>query len=125
MSNEITTTVKVSVTKNNIKNRGMDASGLKVDQTGVGYASGVMEVTTTPQAIPMGDLTTPGRFVMQSQEDADTGVNIQIGSYDSPGIHEFLELFPVETASGRLKETQPYAKCTTGTAVLEYFILEA
>jgi len=125
MADEITVTDSIGLNKGDVKNRGISVGGIRIDQTGVGYSAGMMAVTSSPQPIPMGDITTPGRYVFQSQEDATTGTNIQIGSYDSNGFHEFDELFPTEPSSGRLKETQPYAKSTAATAKLEYFIAEA
>jgi len=125
MADEITCTDSISINKDDVKNRGITASGIRVDQSGVGYSAGVMAVTSTPQPIPLADLTTPGRYVFQSQEDAATGTNIQIGVYDSNGFVAFDELFPTETSSGRLKEMTPYAKSTAATGKLEYFIAEA
>lgn len=125
MANEITVTDTISLTKDDVKNRGISVQGNKIDQTGVGYSAGVMAVTSSPQAIPLADLTTPGRYVFQSQEDADTGTDIRIGVYDSNGFVGFDELLPTESSSGRLYETTPYAVSVAATGSLEYFIAEA
>ena len=62
MSNEISISSSINLTKGEVKNRGQANNSIQVDQTGTGYVAGDMAVGIVAEAVDMGNLTTPGRY---------------------------------------------------------------
>ena len=123
MADEITITDIINVTKGRLVNRGLSVAGIPITFNGSQYVGQVQTIGTSPEALVMGDVTVPGRYVMANNE-ASGGNSIQIGSNDSTGFHPLDELDPGESSSGRLAINTPFAKAIGGSAELEYFILE-
>ena len=70
----------------------------------------------------MGDLSTPGRYVMKNCSD---DYSVLIGALESSNVLvPFDSLSPGEPSSGRLATTAPYARAVGGNVYLEYFISE-
>jgi hypothetical protein len=120
MSNEIRVESTLRLTKGEIKNREMKNTNIQIDQTGTGYNSLEQTIGTTPEALDMGDLTTPGRYECKVTGDN----NIQIGAMQSGAFVPVDELWPGEPGSGRWATTAPHAKAIGGTSKLEHMTTE-
>ena len=120
MSNEISISSSINLTKGEVKNRGQANNSIQVDQTGTGYVAGDMAVGIVAEAVDMGDLTTPGRYEWKC-----TGsYPVQIGSMESGAFVPFERLNAGEPGSGRLAITAPYVKAIGGVSRFDYFIAE-
>ena len=104
-----------------INNLGIDLASNK-------YTAGVIELTTTPEAIPMGEVVNPGicYFRNMATVEEGTGEDIQVGKEVSAVFEEFQEYGPEDFQIGRLPAsvTAPFAVAVANTARLEFLIFE-
>lgn len=102
-----------------INNLGIDLSGKK-------YTAGILDVTTTPEAIPMGEVTNPGIcFFRNPGEDQAALDDVQVGK-DVGGFEEFIDLAYEQFCISRLPAsvTAPEVRAVATTGVIEYLIFE-
>ena len=83
-------------------------------------AGGIVEVDSTPTAIPLADVTNPGWSYFRNLSATTT---LEIG-VDASGFEAFLRLLPGQIAGPMPLGAAPYAAVESGTAQLEYYILE-
>ena len=124
MSDELTVSTSVQLTKGDVKNKGASYNGSKVTQVGTGCILNVQTaIGVSAEALELGSITTPGRYVAKNVGTK----TLQIGSMLSGTFVPFEELLTLESASGRMATVAPYVLCTEAgeTADLEYFIAEA
>ena len=120
MAQEITATATLAYAKGNINSVSMSKSGARFDVAGSNYERGTQTVTTSsPQAIGLGSVATPGWFFVQNN-DATNYVQL----FDSTGGNAFLRLKPGEFAIGRFAATAPAAQANTASVAIEYMIVE-
>ncbi len=120
MANELTVTGTLAYAKGNIASTSMTKSGVRFDVAGSNYERGTKVVTTSsPQAIGLGAVGTPGWFFIQNN-DATNYVNI----FDATGGNAFLKLKPGEFAIGRFAATAPAAQANTASVSIEFMIVE-
>ena len=118
----ITTSQTLTLANGDVNAQGT-VSGLKFDQTGTGRFANTQAASTTPAALNLGSLTTPGWCQMRNISSSN---NIQIGpSASSAGALEpFIELAPGEVATFKLSVV-PFFQAVAGTPELDYIIFEA
>lgn len=119
MANEITTSLKLSYSKNGIlDSRTMTDS---VDVSGSNTRGGVQVIGTTEEALLVGDVGTLGyaRFM-----NIDATNYIEIGSYVAATFYPLIKLKPGEGAVCRLSAVTVYARANTSSARLDYMIFE-
>ena len=120
MSDEISVSSSINLSKGEVKNRGQANNSIQIDQTGNGYASGDMEVGVAAEAVDMGDITVAGRYAWKCTGDYP----VQVGSMESGAFVPFDELGVGEPGSGRLAINAPYVKAIGGVSRFDYFIAE-
>lgn len=99
-------------------------SGVKIQQTGSGVASGIQSVTATAAIIPIGALAggVLGRFAIKNL-DGTNNVSLLPAVAGTP----FITLLPGEMAQGRFDPsvTAPAVQSSAGTVLMEYIVCEA
>lgn len=121
MAQEITATASLAYSKGSIASVSMAKSGSRFDVSGSNYERGTQTITTSsPQAIGLGSVGTPGWFYIQNN-DATNYVTI----FDATSGNAFLKLKPGEFAVGRFAATAPAAQANTASVAIEYMIVEA
>ncbi len=120
MSQEITVTASMSVSKASLKYSLPSASQL-IDLSGSRYSGGVQDIGTSVEQIVLGsDLATAGWAVFTN---LDTANYVQIGA--SNGTPYLLRLNAGETVVLRLTTTTLYALANTATVKLQFIVFEA
>jgi len=124
MANELTLTGSISYEKDN------DSVTFSPDSTDITVSGqqrtgGVQLLTTSHEALVMNEVlvSTQGWFWARNI-GTDTDTAVQIGIVVSTTFHDVLELKGGEFCMSRLAGEQLYAKATSGTLYLEYFIIE-
>lgn len=83
------------------------------------YQSGILTVTTSAIAIPLGSVTTAGYGYFKNLDDTNF-IKIRAGS----GGTDVVKIKPLESAVFRLASNSPYAIADTASCNLEYMIVE-
>lgn len=126
VTDAITQTLKMKIDDGANFKLARDYGRVKIDQQNPGSTYNLQFIGNVAENLDMGDLTTPGAFVMRNQEAAG-GAYIRVG-VDSGGFVGFLQLPAMALASGFLDQTdaaQLKAICEDSAgAWLEYWILE-
>jgi hypothetical protein len=120
VADEITTYVKLSVTKNGATIT-KESSGT-FTQTGTKVVAGTRSIGfSSHSALPMGDVTTAGWAYFKNLD----GTNyVEVGKDVSGTFHSVVKIKPGETAEFRLALSNPYAKANTAAVLLDYAIAE-
>ena len=71
MADEITLTVQLRVSKGNFDPGTVRFSNLQFDQTAIGKAGGVQEISTSEENLNSGDLTNVGWLLMKNLDDTN------------------------------------------------------
>lgn len=93
---------------------------LRPNQTTASYSDSIVSLTTTHEALPLGDVTACGYAFFQN---LDASNNVQIGTDDAGTFTAFLLLKPGEGQVVRLATNAPFAKAVAATAKLQSCIL--
>lgn len=118
MTDEITLTTKLSVSKGNLlhsENPGV----LSVTMNGTNATGGVQNISTTAETLSMGDTGTAGYAFFRN---TDTVNYIEIGT-GTTTFTTFMKLKAGESSIVRLGTNAPSARANTAAANLQYFIL--
>ena len=124
MAKEITLAASIKLSNLGLKTN-PSISGFKVDQATRVLIRDVVTMTTTPVALALGGVVTPGWAFFLNLEDPATSTDIIVvgPSPSSAGaLQPFIELEPGEFFVARLA-VAPHAKSLTGTPQLDYTIL--
>ena len=124
MANELTVTGSISYEKDN-DSATFSPDSQQVTVSGQQRTGGVQLLTTTAEVLALNEVlvTTQGwAWFRNIGTDLDTA--IQIGIKVSTNFHDVLELKGGEFAMSRLAGEALWAKATSGTLYLEYFIIE-
>jgi hypothetical protein len=127
MANEIRYTAALEVVKNNIthspptapRENAMAASPALADWSGTKKSAGIMSVATTEEAIPMGDVTSPGMAIFKNL-DTTNFISIRAAT----ALADLIKLKPGEVALFRLQATAPFAIADTAACDMYYEIFE-
>lgn len=122
MANEISMSAVLNVnsgTYSHLKSLSSDAQ----DLSSVVASGGVLSVADTEEAIPLGDLTTPGWAYFKNVSTTD--LYIEIGQVVTATFYPFLKLEQGQFAGPiPLGVAAPYALCEDSGGSLEFYILE-
>lgn len=124
MAKEITLAGSIKLSNLGLKTN-PSISGLKVDQATRVLVRDVLTLTTTPVALALGEVVTPGWAFFINLEDPATSTDIIVigpTASSAGALEPFVEIQPGEFAAFRLS-VAPYAKSLTGTPQLDYTIL--
>lgn len=119
MAGEITAVAVVQVSRggfSHIKQLSMDAQDLDASVA----SGGIMSVSDSSEAIPVGDLFKPGWAYFKNMSD---DIAVEIGT-DDGSFAAFLRLAPGQFAGPMPLGAAPYAKADTAGCELEFYILE-
>lgn len=98
------------------------SQGEKFDVTGNDYIARTQVLSTSEEALDLGEITTPGMCMFRNNSTT-TGENISIRP--ATGAANMIKLLPGEEAGPfRLEATAPFAIAAAGTPELEYVIIE-
>lgn len=76
---DITLNDTININKGEIKDQGLAAQNIRLSQTGTGFQAGEITIGAGVTVdLPVDNLTTPGRYVIQLTEVA-TGASLQVG----------------------------------------------
>lgn len=122
MASEISISAAMNVTAGEYTHN-KSLSSEAQDLTTTVASGGVLSVGTSEEAIPLGDLTTPGWAYFKNVSTADK--YIEVGQMVSATFTPFLKLFQGQFAGPMpLGVAAPYAKAEAAACGLEYYILE-
>lgn len=120
MADEITLTTSLSFVKGNYTATLAGATALAITMAGTKFVHNVQTIGNTEEAIDLGDLTAGGYFIAVNR---DTAITINIRRATGEG--NFAELRAGESCVVRLEASMaPFAIAASGTADLEYLMLE-
>ena len=105
MANEITVTTSLGMANGNFE-ASMRASGVKIDQSALAAAAGIVSVTTNVTTLSLGIVSAAGYASFRNLNTATAGTAyIAIGSYVGTNLHEFAKLGRSDVSTLRLKPT--------------------
>ena len=123
MANEFTVGGSISVNVGRARSS-VTRTGVRSDLSGtLASAARTIGLTTAEQALPMGDVSSPGWTWLQSLE-ADGGSNIVWGVKPAGTFLPFGKLLPGEPALIRMAGVPVYAKSVGASADLYFWISE-
>ena len=122
MANELLLSIAASFSKGGrtADTRNMGASGVFIDVSGTDFFHGTQTIGTSPEAIDLGDITTPGYIVIKNR-DATNFVEIRDGS----GGADVVKLLAGDVQCFRLATSTPFAVADTASCEIEYLLVEA
>jgi hypothetical protein len=118
MANEGTVTVSLSFNKSS-RSASLGKTGLQFDIDGLDYVKKTQNIGTTEEAINLGDITTPGYFVAVNRS---TTYNIRIRP--ATAVADLIVLEPGDVCCFRMYASAPFCIAITGSAELEYLLIE-
>jgi hypothetical protein len=122
MADELTLTGFFRVEKDGVREtETIDSATHDIAADPVYIAAGVMNLGTSAEAIPMGDVAAAGLAYFKNCDDTNY---CEIG-IDSSGFLAFLKLAAGRECMVWLGTNAPYAKANTGAVPLKYKILSA
>jgi hypothetical protein len=105
MANEITVSSSLVMANGNFE-ASMRASGVKIDQSALAAAAGIVSVTTNVTTLSLGIVTSAGYASFRNLNTATAGTAyIAIGSYVGTNLHEFAKLGRSDVSTLRLNPT--------------------
>ena len=122
MADEITYSLFLSLANSN-RAVSRATGNLTIDQTGTDYVSGTMNVATSAEAIPKGDITTPGMMLVHNLE-AKGGNYVEIG-HDDGGFKVGVKVSGGRYGLFECAQAVPQWKADTAAVDVEYIMLEA
>lgn len=119
MANEITLTLKMSVSKGFLSHR-EDPGVQSVDMNGSNGTGGIQNIGTTAETIVMGDTGTAGYAYLRNTDSTNY---VDIGTGTGGSFVAFAKLKAGECCVFRLGTNAPTARANTAAINLQYFIL--
>jgi hypothetical protein len=129
MASEITVTVALQVNKTYLQHSQIPGS-ISIDMSGTRCAGGAQELSTSHEVVNLNELTTANQGWAYFRNTSSTaGQSIALGIVVSSTFYPVIEMKPGEVAMFRLNTTVStaqaiYAKSSSGTPVLQYWIAE-
>lgn len=121
MANEIKLSVNVRVVNGDYKNR-FDMGQLSIDQAAQGAQSGVIDVGTTAEDLPVGDVSTPGLLILKNLDDTNF---VEIGKSVSATFEKMGRLKPGDPLVMRVAAgVTLQLKADTAACNVQYLLLE-
>jgi hypothetical protein len=122
MANEATVSATLLFAKGSIASQGFQKTNLQFTVSGQKYVRCVQNIGTSPEALNMGEISTPGLAFFFN---LDTTNYVEILSQVAGGV-AIAKLKPGEVALFRLPAgmTAPAAQANTSAVNLEYLVLE-
>jgi len=128
MANEITVSSSLVMANGNF-DASMRASSVKIDQSALAAAGGIVSVTTNVTTLSLGIVSAAGYASFRNLNTATAGTAyIAIGSYVGTNLHEFSKLGRSDVSTLRLNPTitigyKTYTAVGYGTAVsMQYLV---
>jgi len=115
----LTTTITTTYTKNGVTFSEAIVGGPET-LTGGGVQGGVVSVTTSAMAIPLGGVTTPGGLAVFKNLNATNYLEI---GFDDSGFVAFAKLLPGQVACIPLVNA-PWARANTAACLMQYKIMD-
>lgn len=123
MAQEISISISLGVTKGNLRDSIALSGRFDLAASAPVKASGIAIIGTgSHEAIPLGDLGTPGFVLLRNLDDTNY---VEVGKDSTGSFVPFLKLKAGEPAIFRLSSAAPYAKANTGNVRLQYEIYDA
>jgi hypothetical protein len=119
MADEITLTLKMAVLKGALAHT-ENPGAISVTLSGTNATGGVQNISTTAEALTMGDVSSPGYAYFRN-----TGTTnfVELGTGTGGSFVGFAKLKAGEAAVVRLTTAAPTARANTAAVDLQYFIL--
>ena len=115
MANELTIQTTAQYTKNGATFNRTPAS-FTITVAGDNVQAGIVSVGTSPEAIPLGDIATPGYLLVHN---LDATNYIQIG-YDATGFKPTVKVAAGKWGIFQLDPTVPQWQANTGACLVEF-----
>lgn len=120
MANELTINMNASFTKNGATFSRFPSS-FNVTCAGDYVQSGVMLVGTAAEALPLGDVATPGYLLIHNLDATNF---IEVG-YDDTGFKNVVKVSAGKWGLCEMAQAAPQVKADTGACKAEYYLFPA